>query len=154
MEFSELNEYIDNLENKDDSLISVLHKAQELYGCISKQTQLFIAKRLDIPPAKIYGVVTFYSFFTMDKKGINKISVCTGTACFVRGAEAVVTEFENELGIKSGETSMDGMYSIDSLRCVGACGLAPVVMVCEKVYGRVSPDDVKGIIDEQNEKPG
>lgn len=143
-----LDEYIDSLENTDGALITVLHKAQELYGCLSKETQRHIAKRLDIPAANVYGVVTFYSFFNMREKGKHPVSICTGTACFVRGADAVTQEFEKELGIGVNQTSQDGMFSLDCLRCVGACGLAPVVMVGEKVYGRVTPDDVRGIVDE------
>ena len=149
---TELNDYIDSLDKKDGRLISVLHKTQELYGYISADMQRWISKKLEIPAAKVYGVVTFYSFFTMDKKGEHKISVCTGTACFVRGADKVVKEFEKELGIMQGETSGDGRFSLDCLRCVGACGLAPVVTVSDKVYGRVTPEEVASIIEESGHK--
>ena len=107
-----------------------------------------IAMELGIPAAKVYGVVTFYSFFTMKPKGKYPISVCMGTACYVRGAEKVLDEFKRQLGIEVGETTADGLFSLDSLRCVGACGLAPVVMIGEKVYGRLQPIDVKKIIEE------
>lgn len=103
---------------------------------------------LGIPAAKVYGVVTFYSFFTMKPKGKYPISVCMGTACYVRGAEKVLDEFKRQLGIEVGETTADGLFSLDSLRCVGACGLAPVVMVGQKVFGRLTQSSVKGIIDE------
>jgi len=146
--FKKLDEYIDSLESTGGALINVLHKAQDLYGCLSEDTQRHIAKRLDIPAANVFGVVTFYSFFNMQKKGKYPVSVCTGTACFVRGADAVTQEFEKELGIGVSETGADGMFSLDCLRCVGACGLAPVVMVGEKVCGRVTPADVPGIVDE------
>jgi NADH-quinone oxidoreductase subunit E/NADP-reducing hydrogenase subunit HndA len=96
----------------------------------------------------VYGVVTFYSFFTMLPKGKHPISVCTGTACYVRGAEKVLEEFKKSLNIQVGETSPDGKFSLSCLRCVGACGLAPVAMIGEKVYGRVAPENVKDILKE------
>jgi NADH-quinone oxidoreductase subunit E/NADP-reducing hydrogenase subunit HndA len=103
---------------------------------------------MEIPAAKIYGVVTFYSFFSMIPKGEFPISICTGTACYVRGAETVLGEFKKQLDIEVGETSSDGKFSLNCLRCVGACGLAPVVLVGDKTYGRVAPDDVEEIIKE------
>ena len=131
-----------------------MHHAQELYGYLPAELQLHIARKLSIPAAQVYGVVSFYSFFNMTPKGLHRISICMGTACFVRGSEAVLRAFENELGIKPGETTEDGLFSIDSLRCVGACGLAPVVMVDSKVYGRVTTTDVRGIIEEYMAKGG
>jgi NADH-quinone oxidoreductase subunit E/NADP-reducing hydrogenase subunit HndA len=108
---------------------------------------------IDMPISKVYGVVTFYSFFTMKPKGRFPISICTGTACYVRGADKLVDEFQRELGIDIGQTTEDGKFSISTLRCVGACGLAPVVMVGDKTYGHVSPNKVKKIIKEyKNEK--
>jgi len=106
------------------------------------------AKELNVSVAHVYGVVTFYSFFTMTPKGEHPISICLGTACYVRGADKVLEEFKRILNIQVGETSADGRFSLSCLRCVGACGLAPVVMVGEKVYGRVSPDGVKDIVAE------
>ena len=103
---------------------------------------------MEISAAKVYGVVTFYSFFSMIPKGEFPISICTGTACYVRGAETVLTEFKKQLDIEVGETSTDGKFSLSCLRCVGACGLAPVVIVGDKTYGRVAPDDVKEILNE------
>jgi NADH:ubiquinone oxidoreductase subunit E len=145
-DFRELDIYIDGLQSTDGALIATLHKAQEFYGCLSAETQKHIAGKLKIPAAKVYGVVTFYSYFTMRAKGKYPISVCTGTACFVRGADAVSGEFEKKLGIGVGETTPDGKWSLDCLRCVGACGLAPVVTVGEKVYGRVTRAEVAKII--------
>ena len=101
-----------------------------------------------MPVSKVYGVVTFYSFFSMTPKGEHPISVCMGTACYVRGAEKVLDEFRRLLGINVGETTPDGKYSLSSLRCVGACGLAPVVLIGEKVFGRVVPGDVERILDD------
>ena len=146
--FRELESYINSLDTKEEALITVLHKAQEIFGYLPKEVQEFIADKLNEPLAGVYGVVSFYSFFTMIPKGKHPVSVCMGTACYVRGAEKVLDEFQKSLGIKSGETSHDGKYSIDALRCVGACGIAPVVLVGEKVYKKVTVKEVKKIISE------
>ena len=146
--FRELEEFIDKLETKEGSLIAVLHKAQNIFGYLPKEVQEFIAEHLDESLAHVYGVVSFYSYFTMVPKGEHPISVCMGTACYVRGADKVLEEFQNRLKIKSGETTEDGKFSIDALRCVGACGIAPVVLVGEKVYKKVEPSDVVKIIAE------
>lgn len=137
-----------SFNNEAGELINVLHKTQETFGYLPAEVQEVIAKELNIPVAKVYGVVTFYSFFTMIPKGKYPISICTGTACYVRGAEKVLDEFKRILDVKVGETSPDGKFSLSCLRCVGACGLAPVVSVGEKIYGRVSPDGVKDILKE------
>ncbi len=138
----------DSFGNQEGELINVLHKSQETFGYLPAEMQEVIADKLEISAAKVYGVVTFYSFFSMTPKGEFPISICTGTACYVRGAETVLNEFKKQLEIEVGETSADGKYSLSCLRCVGACGLAPVVQVGDKTYGRVAPDDVKGIIEE------
>ena len=138
----------DSFGNQEGELINVLHKSQATFGYLPAEMQEVIADKLDISAAKVYGVVTFYSFFSMIPKGEFPISICTGTACYVRGAETVLSEFKKQLEIEVGETSADGNYSLSCLRCVGACGLAPVVQVGDKTYGRVAPDDVKGIIEE------
>jgi NADH-quinone oxidoreductase subunit E/NADP-reducing hydrogenase subunit HndA len=134
--------------NEPNELINILHKSQETFGFLPEDVQKVIAKQLRIPVSRVYGVVTFYSFFTMIPKGKYPISICMGTACYVRGAEKVLDEFERLLGIKVGGITPDGLFSLNSLRCVGACGLAPVVMVNDRVYGRLSPDKVKGILAE------
>lgn len=149
--FEELDEFIDALPTKKGALIQVLHHAQGLFGYLPKEVQLHIAKKLDVSPAKVYGVVSFYSYFTTEQKGKYKISVCLGTVCFVKGADKILAEFEKQLGIKSGETTPDLKYSLEGLRCVGACGLAPVVVVNGKVYGQVTVDQVKDILDEYNQ---
>ncbi len=135
-------------DNKSGELINVLHKTQHLFGYLPAEVQEVIATELKIPVAKVYGVVTFYSFFTMKPKGKFPISICLGTACYVRGAEKVLEEFRKQLKVKVGETTPDGKFSLSCLRCVGACGLAPVVLVGEKTYGRVAPDGVKDILKE------
>ena len=112
------------------------------------EVQAIIAEKLHIPVSRVYGVVTFYAFFTMVPKGKHPVSVCLGTACYVRGSEKILEEFKRTLGIDVGETTEDGRFSLDCLRCVGACGLAPVAMVGEKVYGHLNPADIKKIIKE------
>jgi len=138
--FAKLDAFIDGLHSKQGALIPTLHEAQRIFDFLPIEVQNHIAQKLDIPASKIYGVVTFYSFFTMTKKGKYRVSVCMGTPCFVRGADKVLAKFESDLGVKAGTTSEDGMYSVDALRCVGACGLAPVVLVNGKVYGRIETD--------------
>jgi NADH-quinone oxidoreductase subunit E/NADP-reducing hydrogenase subunit HndA len=137
-----------SFNNDPGELINVLHKTQGQFGYLPAEVQEQIAEELKIPVARVYGVVTFYSFFTMLPKGQHPISICTGTACYVRGAEKVLDEFRRILKIQVGETTANGKFSLSCLRCVGACGLAPVVMIGDKVYGRVSPDSVKDILDE------
>ena len=146
--FRELESYINSLDTKEEALITVLHKAQEIFGYLPKEVQEFIADKLNEPLARVYGVVSFYSFFTMIPNGVIAISVCLGTACFVRGAEKVLDEFQSRLGIKAGETSPDGKFSLDVLRCIGACGIAPVVLVNGKVYKKVEAGEVKNIVSE------
>lgn len=142
----QLDEFIDSLENKDDALIEVLHHAQGIFGYLPKEIQLYIAKKLDVAPSKVYGVVSFYTYFTTEPIGKYKISVCLGTVCFVKGSDKILEEFEKELGIKVGQSTKDLKFSLEGLRCVGACGLAPVVTVNGKVHGKVKPSDVKDII--------
>jgi NADH-quinone oxidoreductase subunit E/NADP-reducing hydrogenase subunit HndA len=136
-----------SFNNDPGELINVLHKTQGEFGYLPEEVQREIAKHLDIPVAKVYGVVTFYSFFTMQPKGKYAISVCLGTACYVRGAEKIVDELKKELGIKVGEVTADGKFSLDCLRCVGACGLAPVMLIGDKTYGRLQASEIKGILD-------
>jgi NADP-reducing hydrogenase subunit HndA len=143
-----IKEICRSFDNNPGELINVLHKVQGTFGYLPAEVQEVVAAELKIAVAKVYGVVTFYSFFTMVPKGRHPISVCTGTACYVRGAETVLEEFKKALKVEVGETTADGKFSISCLRCIGACGLAPVVMVGEKTYGRVSPEMVSDIIDE------
>ena len=137
--------------NEPIELINVLHRIQGTFGYLPAEVQEVIAPEMNVSVAKVYGVVTFYSFFTMIPKGKHPISICMGTACYVRGAEKVLDEFKSKLDIEVGETTPDGKFSLNCLRCVGACGLAPVVTVGDKTYGRVSPDGVEEIIKEYNE---
>ncbi|MFR8087715.1 MAG: NAD(P)H-dependent oxidoreductase subunit E [Lachnospirales bacterium] len=146
--YDELKRFIDALPTKQGELIRVLHRAQGIFGYLPREVQVFVAKELGVPVSKVYGVVSFYSYFTMKPKGKYEISVCMGTACYVRGAESVLEELRKKLSIEPGETTPDGKFSLRSLRCVGACGLAPVMLVGDKVYGRVTPDMVDSILAE------
>lgn len=147
-----LSDYIDAITEKEGALIGILHHAQELFGYLPQKLQLYIARKLGIPTAKVYGVVTFYSFFTMRPRGRHVISACMGTACYVKGSEKVIEAFQSNLGIKQGEITSDGMFSIEIVRCIGACGLAPVVTIDGNVYGHVKPDDIPGIIESLREE--
>ena len=134
--------------NQAGEVINVLHKVQGEFGYLPAEVQELVAKELNIPVSRVYGIVSFYSFFTMTPKGEHPISVCLGTACYVRGAEKVLDELKRQLGIGVGEVTPDGKFSLNCLRCVGACGLAPVIEVGEKVYGRMTPDRVKDVLAE------
>ncbi|NLJ40155.1 MAG: NAD(P)H-dependent oxidoreductase subunit E [Clostridiales bacterium] len=144
--FSKLQLVIDQWKDKEGPLMPVLQAAQDIFGCLSLDVQKYISKELDIPVSEIYGVVTFYSQFTLKPKGKYKIGVCMGTACYVKGSQAILDEISKELNIKSGETSEDGLFTLDATRCLGACGLAPIIMINDDVYGRLSPGDIKEII--------
>lgn len=144
--FQELDSFIESLDTTEGSLIAVLHKAQGIFGFLPPEIQSYVGKKLNLSAAKVNGVVTFYSYFTETPKGEHVVQICLGTACFVRGAEKILRKLEEKLQIKAGQTTEDGKFSIDSLRCVGACGLAPVVIVDGKVFGRVKPEQVDGIL--------
>ncbi|NLA15710.1 MAG: NADH-quinone oxidoreductase subunit NuoE [Bacteroidales bacterium] len=141
-----IKEICESFGNKHGELINILHRTQEHFGYLPEEIQYEIALNLDMPLAKIYGVVSFYSFFTMTPKGKHPISICMGTACFVRGAEDIVQALEEELKIKVGQVTEDGKFSLDCLRCIGACGLAPVILIGEDVHGRLTPDMIPGIL--------
>lgn len=144
-----LDDFIDGLPYKKENLISILHHAQELFGYLPHKVQWHIAQKLDIPSAKVYGVVSFYSFFTMKPRGKHVANICMGTACFVRGAEKLQDEVEKQLGIKTGQTTPDQLFSLESLRCIGACGLAPVLMIDDKVYGQLhEPEKIEQVLAE------
>ncbi|MBF7097399.1 NADH-quinone oxidoreductase subunit NuoE [Alkalibacter mobilis] len=149
--YDELERFIEAIPDKENAIIAVLHKAQEICGYLPREVQEFIADKLNVPANKVYGVVTFYSYFTTVPKGKYAINVCLGTACFVRGADKIVNELEKKLDLKIGETTPDGKFSLDGLRCVGACGLAPVVMINGKVYGKIKPKEVNKILAEYND---
>lgn len=146
--FNELDNYMHELNYDEKELIAILHKAQEIFGYLPRRVQEFVANKLNISVSRVYGVVTFYSFFTMTPKGKYVINVCLGTACFVRGSDKILQEFERLLKIENGQTTSDNKYTLSTLRCVGACGLAPVVSVNNKTYGNVKVSDVINILKE------
>lgn len=128
------------------ALMQVLQEAQSIYGYLPLSVQRDVSKGLGVSVAEIYGVVSFYSFFSLVPKGENVINICLGTACYVRGAQKILDKVEDNLGIKSGECTEDMKFSLSACRCVGACGLAPVVMINDDVYGRLTPDEVPSIL--------
>jgi NADH:ubiquinone oxidoreductase 24 kD subunit len=152
-QFAELDQFIAdqkiNLKDprRKDRLIMTLHRAQQIFGYLPEEVQVHIAKKFNISHAEVSGVISFYNFFTVTPKGKIQVNVCLGTACYVNGADKILQEFEQVLGIKAGEVTADGKFSIESLRCVGACGLAPVVTINHKVYGKVKAGDVREILE-------
>lgn len=142
-----LEDYIENLDEDDEVLVSVLHRAQLVFGYIPTAVQYFIAEKLELTPAEVYSVVTFYPFFKTEPQGVHTINVCTGTACFVKGAQDIVDEFSQQLKVKVGHTTSDGLFTLQAKRCLGACVNAPVVMVDDEIYGKVNRKEVKNIIE-------
>ncbi len=141
----EITKELEKINDKSE-LLEVLHKTQDIYGYIPKHIILLIAKTLDTTVASIYGVITFYSRFSLIPKGKYDISVCMGTACYVKGANDVLEAFAEELEIKPGETTSDMKFSLTATRCLGACGLAPVITINEDVHGKLKPEDVKKVL--------
>lgn len=142
----ELSKVIDEHKEQRGALMPVLQKAQEIYGYLPIEVQKMIALGLDIPLEEIYGVATFYSLFSLNPKGKYKISVCLGTACYVKGSGDIFDAISKKLGIKNGECTPDGKFSLEACRCIGACGLAPVLTVNDDVHGRLTVNDVDRIL--------
>ncbi len=138
---------IEKHKNQPGGLMPVLQDAQEIYGYLPIEVQQMIADGLNTSLSDVYGVATFYSQFSLTPKGEYRVSVCLGTACYVKGADKILTAVENKLGIKSGQCTRDGLFSLDSTRCIGACGLAPVMMINDEVYGKLKPEMIDGILD-------
>ena len=141
-----LRAVIDELRNDQGCLMPIMQKAQDIYGYLLYEVQKMISDELDVPMEKIYGVATFYSQFNLYPKGQYKISVCLGTACYVKGSGDIYNKLMEILGIAGGECTADGKFSLDACRCIGACGLAPVMMINDDVYGRLTPDELDGIL--------
>lgn len=135
-------------ESKSDKslLMHVMQEAQEIYGYLPYEVQVMIAEGMDVPLEKVYGVSTFYAQFSLSPKGENNISVCLGTACYVKGSQQILDRLVKELGIEAGECTADGLFSLEACRCIGACGLAPVLTVGDEVYGKITEDDVPDIL--------
>lgn len=141
-----LDELIARYKSQKGAMIPVLQQAQEIYGYLPEQVLRHISKGMKVPIAKVYGVVTFYAQFRLNPMGRNVISTCLGTACHVRGGAKVLDKIENELKVKDGETTEDGRYTLEIVNCIGACGLAPVISVNGEVHGRLTPEQIPGIL--------
>lgn len=150
MEFKEklskLEHIINEHKNQQGALMPVLHETQELFGYLPEEAQKRISEALDISMAEIYGVATFYSRFTLKPRGKYTIGVCLGTACYVKNAQGIIDKIKKEINIAAGETTADGLFTLEATRCIGCCGLAPVMTVGEDVYGKIVPEDVVDII--------
>lgn len=142
-----LLEVIRARKEEKGALMPIMQEAQDIYGYLPIEVQKIISDEMQIPMEKIYGVATFYSQFALQPKGKYQISVCLGTACYVKGSGQIYEKLQDTLQIKGGECTLDGKFSLEACRCVGACGLAPVMMINDEVYGRLTPDDVQGILE-------
>jgi len=143
----ELKEYIASVKDTKGPLMPIMQKAQDIFGCLPIEVQDCIAEELDIPMTDIYGVATFYSQFALEPKGEHVIGVCMGTACYVKNSQPILDRLVKELKIKEGQTTKDGKFTLEATRCLGCCGLAPVIMIGDQVYGRLSPDDIPEILE-------
>lgn len=143
---AKLLEMIERRKNDPGAIMPILQEAQDIYGYLPIEVQTIIAEKLDVPLEEIFGVATFYSQFSLTPKGQYNISVCLGTACYVKGAAAVLDEITKQLEIQPEECSADGRFSLTACRCIGACGLAPVMTINDDVYGRLVPEDIEGIL--------
>ena len=144
---AKLKEVIAAHKGHPDAMMPVLQKAQEIYGYLPIEVQTMVAEGLGVSLEQVYGVSTFYSWFTLEPKGEHLIRVCLGTACYVKGSADILAELERQLGIKAGHTTNDGKFTLEATRCLGCCGLAPVMTIDDDVFGRLVPADVKGILD-------
>ncbi len=144
--YERLDAELKALAGQPGALIPALHKAQEIFGYLPEDVQIKVAEALGVTLAEVYGVATFYSLFSLQPRGRHNIGVCLGTACYVKGASEILENLGGELGIKEAETTKDGLFSLQVTRCLGACGLAPVMMVGEDVYGRLTPAKIPGIL--------
>ena len=142
----ELRTFIDEWKERPGNLIMVLHRVQEHFGYVPRKVAFEVADRLGVPLARIYGVITFYNFFKLTKPGRNRIQVCMGTACYLRGGEDIILEVEEMLGVGLNTVTPDGEFSIEAVRCLGCCGLAPVMVINGTVYGKVQLKDLPGIL--------
>jgi len=145
-ELLKVDEIISRNKNKKGALIPVLHDIQNELGFLPLEAQKKVAKELNIPEKDVYGVATFYSFFSLTPRGKNDIRVCLGTACFVKGGKKIAEKIEREFGIKPGETTADRKYSLQVNRCLGACGIGPVVVINDKIHKKVSPEEIMYLI--------
>lgn len=145
---AELKDFVASHKDTKGALIPVMHKVQTLYGFLPEDILLIVSDELKVPMTEIYGVASFYSFFSLVPKGEHIIRVCLGTACYVKGSQLIIDEISKELNIEVGQTTGDGKFTLEACRCLGACGLAPAMIIGEKVYGRLTPEKVAGILAE------
>jgi len=150
--FDEVDKVIDKYKHLEGALIMILHKTQEIFGYLPEEVQRYVAKGLNIPLADVYGVTTFYSYFSLTPRGKYRIAVCMGTACYVRGAGSLVSAFEKELSLQVGGTTTDRLFTLEVSRCIGACGLAPVLTINDDVYGNIGPERVPDILAKYRER--
>ncbi len=150
--FKQLDETIEQWKEVPGGLLPIMQFAQEHLGCVDEEIQNYISQKLDVPVSTIFGVATFYSLFTLKPKGKYKIGLCLGTACYVRGSQLVLDELEKRLGIAVGNTTDDGMFTLDATRCIGCCGLAPAMMINDEVYGRLTPEQVPAIVEKYRQR--
>ncbi|MBR4333785.1 MAG: NAD(P)H-dependent oxidoreductase subunit E [Clostridia bacterium] len=150
--YEQLNQVIAELKDQPGALMPVLQRAQGIFGCVPMDVQKIIAEGLGVTLSEVYGVATFYSQFRLEPNGKYTISVCLGTACYVKGSQKVLDRLSEELQTPVGKTSPDGLFTLNATRCLGACGLAPVMTINDEVYGRLVPDDIPGILAKYREK--
>lgn len=150
----QIEEIIARYQNETTPLIMILSDIQKEYGYIPLEVQELISSKIGVPVAEIYGVVTFYSFFSLKPKGKYAIGICLGTACYVKGSQQIIDKFSELLGIKAGETTEDGLFTLDALRCIGACGIAPAISINGKVYPKLTVSAVPTIIEEYRKLGG
>lgn len=145
-QFMLLKEYIDSIKENQGILMQTLHKAQQIFGYLPIEVQKFISYELDVPLAEVYGVATFYTQFSIEPKGKHKIGVCLGTACYVKGSQQVLDKLSKELKVNVGGTTSDNLFTLEATRCLGCCGLAPVMMIDGDVYGKLEPKKIPEIL--------
>ena len=141
-----LRKVIEEHKGQPGATMPVLQAAQEIFGYLPEEVQIMVAEGLDIPLSEVYGVATFYAQFVLEPQGEHVIGVCLGTACYVKGSQAVLDRLAEELKVPVGKTTADGKFTLNATRCLGACGLAPVMMIGDEVYGRLTPDEIPGIL--------
>ena len=144
--YAKISEIIEKYKNKEGSLIQILHLSQSIYGYLPLELQKYIANRMDKPLSEVSGVITFYSFFSTQPRGKHTIRICLGTACYVRGGKKIIDRLQEILEVKVGGTTKDRMFTFEVARCIGACGLAPAMMIDDVVYKQVNPDKLEAIL--------
>ena len=144
--YEQLDKVIQQWKDEPGGLLPIMQNAQEIFGCVDEEVQHYISGKVGVPVTTIYGVATFYSQFTLQPKEKYAIGLCLGTACYVRGSQLVMDELVKQLGVEPGHTTADGLFTLDATRCIGCCGLAPAMMINDDVYGKVTPEEVPGIL--------